>query len=145
MPLLVKPETALRQRRALCSPNSRGIPVAAWQKDRPLFLHGIHEHQVASTMQLDNKYGIAVQRLADRASRTIDEPASIVEVPSKADFDTRSRQYSKGGLRRRVAEIPCCQLFFADALEKQGSPAHVSGASVGAGEPGEYVTIILLQ
>ena len=145
MPPLVKPETALRQRRALCSPNSRGIPVAAWQKDRTLFLHGIHEHHVASAMQLDSEYGIAVQRLADRASRTIDEPASLVDVPSEANLDTRSRQYSKGGLRRGVAEIPSCQVFFADALVTQGSPAHVSGASVGASESGEYVTIILLQ
>ena len=127
---LDKPETALRQRRALCSPNNRGIPVAAWQKDRPLFLHGIHEHQVASTMQLDSEYGIAVQRLAYSASRTIDEPASLVEVPNEANLDTRSRQYSKGGLRRRVAEIPCCQVFFADALDTQGSPAHASSASV---------------
>ena len=142
---LVKPETALRQRRALCSPNSRGIPIAAWQKDRPLFLHGIHEHQVASAMQLDNANGVAVQGLAYGASRAVDEPASLVEVRSEANLDTRSRQYSKGGLRRRVAEIPCFQVFFADAMDTQGSPAHVSGASVGASEPGEYVTIILLQ
>ena len=71
VPLLVEPETALLQGRTLCAANRGGMPVAAWEKNGAVLLHGVYQDQVASTVQLDNKHGVAAQGLAHGAHSTV--------------------------------------------------------------------------
>ena len=106
MPLLVKPEAALIQGRTLCAPDRGGIPIAARKKERPVFLHGIHEHQIPSAVQLHGEDSVAAQRLAYGARRTVDESQLFIEVAGQSHLDTWSGKYPKGRLRRGIAEIP---------------------------------------
>ena len=106
IPPLVKPKTALLQRRALGTPDRGGIPVAAWKEKVAILLHGVYQYEIASAVQLDRKYGVVMQRVAYGAQCTVDEAALFVEVASEADLDTRSRQHSQRRLRRGIAEIP---------------------------------------
>ena len=86
-------------------------------------------------MQLHCEYLVAPQGLADGADGTVDESPHPVDVASKADLDTWSRQHSQIGLRHEVAEIPCGQVILADAPEPQGRQADLSRPSVRAGQP----------
>ena len=106
MPLLVKPDAAMLQGRTLRAPDRGGIPIAARKKERPVFLHGIHEDQVPSAVQLDGKHGVVAQRLAYGARRTVDESPLFIEVAGQSHLDTWSGKYPKGRLRRGIAEIP---------------------------------------
>ena len=79
VPLLVEPDTAVLQGRTLCAANRGGIPVAAWEDHGAVLLHGVYQDQVASTVQLDNKHGVAAQGFG--AHSAVHKAPSFVEVP----------------------------------------------------------------
>ena len=101
--LLVKPDTARAQRCALSPANRGGVPIAAREEEHPVFLHGIHQHQVASAVQLHDKHSVVAQRLAYGARRTVDEATLFVEVACQTHLDTWTGKYPQGRLRRGVA------------------------------------------
>ena len=57
------------------------MPVAAWEKNGAVLLHGVYQDQVASTVQLDTKHCVAAQGLAYGAHSTVHKAQSFVEVP----------------------------------------------------------------
>ena len=135
MPPLVKPEAALIQRRTLCAPDRDGIPVAARKEDCAVFLHGIYQDKIPSTVQLHGKDCVATQRLTYGARGTVDESTLLIKVASQSHLDTWSGKYPKGRLGRWIAEIPTCQILFVDPRDSQGGPAYLSGPRIRAGQP----------
>ena len=134
MSLLVKPDTARAQRCALSPANRGGVPIAAREEETPVFLHGIHQHQVASAVQLHDKHGVVAQRLTYGARGTVDESTLLIKVASPSHLDTWSGKYPKGRLGRWIAEIPTCQIVFVDPRDSQGAPAYLSGPRIRAGQ-----------
>ncbi len=47
----VKVNTAIENTASLGAPNRGGIPVAAWQKTLPIFLHGMYQYHVARSQE----------------------------------------------------------------------------------------------
>ena len=97
------------------------------------------------TLQPHGEYRVATQGLDHDTKGSIHEPARLIKIARKADFDTRPRQYAQAGLRGRVAHVPSREVLFVDALEKQRRFAYICGTRVGAGQPGEYHSSAMLQ
>ena len=100
VPLLVEPDTSLVQRRTLCASNRGGIPVAAWEEDGAVLLHGVYQDQVASTVQLDNKDGVAAQGLTYGAHSAVHKAPNLVDVPRESDDNTWPCKNPQRTLRR---------------------------------------------
>jgi len=88
---LIKVDAAMVQICPLCSPDRRGIPIAARQEDLAALLHGMHKDHVARALQLHSEYGVATQRLAYSANGTVHETTLFVKVAAEPNNDTRLR------------------------------------------------------
>ena len=58
------------------------------------------------TLKPHGEYRVATQGLDHDADGPVDKSPLFIKVARKANLDTKARQYSQVGLRRRVAEIP---------------------------------------